>query len=154
MATGLLIVCVGKGTKAVDAFMAMTKEVRGAPSCLLCCCQALPAANRTPRLPTAFLRVLLWPLCETKPHALLTGSLLHSVTRPLVLLQYSGTLRLGEGTPSLDAETPVEERLPWEHITGAAPAVGLKGGPVRSINAKAASSARVCSSTGCTLRAS
>jgi hypothetical protein len=31
--------------------------------------------------------------------------------------EYSGTLRLGEGTPSLDAETPVEERLPWEHIT-------------------------------------
>lgn len=29
MATGLLIVCVGKGTKAVDAFMAMTKEVGG-----------------------------------------------------------------------------------------------------------------------------
>ncbi|PRW57095.1 pseudouridylate synthase transporter [Chlorella sorokiniana] len=56
MATGLLIVCVGKGSKAVDAFMAMTKE-------------------------------------------------------------YSGTLRLGEGTPSLDAETPVDERLPWEHIT-------------------------------------
>lgn len=39
--------------------------------------------------------------------------------RPARLLQYSGTLRLGEGTPSLDAETPVEERLPWEHITGA-----------------------------------
>jgi tRNA pseudouridine55 synthase len=31
--------------------------------------------------------------------------------------EYSGTLKLGEGTPSLDAETPVEERLPWEHIT-------------------------------------
>ncbi|PSC71200.1 pseudouridylate synthase transporter [Micractinium conductrix] len=56
MATGLLIVCVGRGTKAVDAFMAMHKE-------------------------------------------------------------YSGTLRLGEGTPSYDAETPVEEALPWEHIT-------------------------------------
>ena len=57
MATGLLIVCVGRGTKAVDAFMAMTK-------------------------------------------------------------QYSGTMRLGEGTPSQDAETPVEEQAPWEHITG------------------------------------
>jgi tRNA pseudouridine55 synthase len=34
--------------------------------------------------------------------------------------EYSGTLKLGEGTPSLDAETEVEERLPWEHITGAA----------------------------------
>jgi TruB family pseudouridylate synthase (N terminal domain) len=33
--------------------------------------------------------------------------------------EYSGTLKLGEGTPSLDAETPVEERLPWDHITGA-----------------------------------
>jgi hypothetical protein len=32
--------------------------------------------------------------------------------------EYSGTLKLGEGTPSLDAETAVEERLPWEHITG------------------------------------
>jgi hypothetical protein len=57
MATGLLIVCVGRGTKAVDAFMAMTKE-------------------------------------------------------------YTGVLRLGEGTPSYDAESEVEERLPWEHITG------------------------------------
>lgn len=56
MATGLLIVCVGRGTKAVDAFMAMRKE-------------------------------------------------------------YSGTLRLGEATPSYDADTAVEERLPWEHIT-------------------------------------
>ncbi|KAL4437495.1 hypothetical protein ABPG77_003476 [Micractinium sp. CCAP 211/92] len=56
MATGLLIVCVGRGTKAVDAFMAMEKE-------------------------------------------------------------YSGTLRLGEATPSYDADTPVEEQLPWEHIT-------------------------------------
>lgn len=57
MATGLLIVCVGRGTKAVDSFMAMRKE-------------------------------------------------------------YSGTLRLGEGTPSFDAESPVEQRAPWEHITG------------------------------------
>lgn len=31
--------------------------------------------------------------------------------------EYSGTLKLGEGTPSLDAETEVEERLPWEHLT-------------------------------------
>ncbi|GAB4819158.1 hypothetical protein N2152v2_006204 [Parachlorella kessleri] len=56
MATGLLIVCVGRGTKAVDAFMAMTKE-------------------------------------------------------------YTGVLRLGEGTPSYDADTEVSQRLPWEHIT-------------------------------------
>lgn len=34
--------------------------------------------------------------------------------------EYSGTLKLGEGTASLDAETEVEERLPWEHITGTA----------------------------------
>jgi hypothetical protein len=33
--------------------------------------------------------------------------------------EYSGTLKLGEGTPSLDAETAVEERLPWDHISGA-----------------------------------
>jgi tRNA pseudouridine55 synthase len=64
MATGLLIVCVGRGTKAVDAFMAMQK-------------------------------------------------------------QYSGTMRLGEGTPSQDAETPVEEHAPWEHITGAQCLPGL-----------------------------
>jgi tRNA pseudouridine55 synthase len=31
--------------------------------------------------------------------------------------RYSGSLRLGEGTPSYDAETPVEERLPWQHVT-------------------------------------
>lgn len=57
MATGLLIVCVGRGTKAVDSFMSMTKE-------------------------------------------------------------YSGTLRLGEGTPSYDADSEVTERLAWEHISG------------------------------------
>jgi tRNA U55 pseudouridine synthase TruB len=32
---------------------------------------------------------------------------------------YTGTLKLGEATPSYDAETEVEERLPWEHITDA-----------------------------------
>ncbi|KAG0571206.1 hypothetical protein KC19_6G219500 [Ceratodon purpureus] len=29
---------------------------------------------------------------------------------------YSGTMRIGETTPSLDAGTPVSEELPWEHI--------------------------------------
>lgn len=67
MATGLLIVCVGRGTKAVDAFMAMTKE-------------------------------------------------------------YSGSMRLGEATPSYDADTPVAERAPWEHITGGRRGGGRKGG--------------------------
>ena len=33
--------------------------------------------------------------------------------------EYSGTLKLGEGTASLDAATPVEETLPWEHLTDA-----------------------------------
>ena len=32
---------------------------------------------------------------------------------------YAGTLRLGETTPSFDAETEVEERRPWKHVTGA-----------------------------------
>jgi hypothetical protein len=32
---------------------------------------------------------------------------------------YTGTLKLGEATPSYDAETEVEERLPWEHVTDA-----------------------------------
>jgi len=31
-----------------------------------------------------------------------------------------GVLRLGEGTPSYDAETEVDELLPWEHVTGKA----------------------------------
>eukprot|EP00955_Chlamydomonas_euryale_P108578 365861-Chlamydomonas_euryale.AAC.6 len=31
---------------------------------------------------------------------------------------YSGTIRLGEGTATYDAEAEVTERLPWEHITG------------------------------------
>eukprot|EP00879_Flechtneria_rotunda_P006230 GHRR01006549.1.p1 GENE.GHRR01006549.1~~GHRR01006549.1.p1 ORF type:complete len:338 (+),score=124.08 GHRR01006549.1:1035-2048(+) len=31
--------------------------------------------------------------------------------------EYSGTLKLGEGTVSLDAEEEVTERLPWEHLT-------------------------------------
>ena len=56
MATGLLIVCTGKGTKACDTFMAMSKS-------------------------------------------------------------YSGTIRLGEGTATYDAEVEVSERLPWAHIT-------------------------------------
>lgn len=30
---------------------------------------------------------------------------------------YSGTLRLGEGTVTYDAEVEVSERLPWEDIT-------------------------------------
>lgn len=33
--------------------------------------------------------------------------------------QYAGTLRLGETTPSYDAETPVEAVRPWEHLTDA-----------------------------------
>ena len=32
---------------------------------------------------------------------------------------YSGTLRLGEHTPSYDAESEVMERSAWEHITDA-----------------------------------
>lgn len=56
MATGLLIVCVGKGTKSIDLFVNMTKE-------------------------------------------------------------YSGTLRLGEATASYDAESEINETLPWEHVT-------------------------------------
>ncbi|KAG2499566.1 hypothetical protein HYH03_002511 [Edaphochlamys debaryana] len=57
-ATGLLIVCTGRGTKFCDDFMAEDKV-------------------------------------------------------------YSGTLRLGEGTASYDAESEVSERQPWEHITDA-----------------------------------
>ena len=58
MATGLLVICTGKGTKAIEGFVAMEKA-------------------------------------------------------------YSGTLRLGQATPSYDAETDVSEEHPWEHITGA-----------------------------------
>jgi hypothetical protein len=57
MATGLLIICTGRGTKAIDGFVAMEKA-------------------------------------------------------------YSGTLRLGQATPSYDAETDVSSEQPWEHITG------------------------------------
>ncbi|KAK9805242.1 hypothetical protein WJX72_008318 [[Myrmecia] bisecta] len=56
MATGLLIVCIGKATKHVDSFMALDKT-------------------------------------------------------------YSGTLRLGESTPSYDRETEVGHTAPWQHIT-------------------------------------
>ena len=56
LATGLIIICTGKGTKACDSFMAMHKS-------------------------------------------------------------YSGSLRLGEGTLTYDAEMEVSERLPWEHLT-------------------------------------
>ena len=57
MATGLLIICTGKGTKAIDGFVAMEKA-------------------------------------------------------------YSGTIWLGQRTPSYDAETDVSEERPWDHITG------------------------------------
>lgn len=33
--------------------------------------------------------------------------------------EYSGTMKLGEITPSYDAAEPVSERRPWEHITDA-----------------------------------
>ncbi|XP_076949548.1 uncharacterized protein LOC143622235, partial [Bidens hawaiensis] len=55
MATGLLIVCIGKATKLVDRFQGMVKG-------------------------------------------------------------YSGVLRLGEATSTLDADSPVIQREPWEHI--------------------------------------
>lgn len=32
---------------------------------------------------------------------------------------YTGTLRLGEATPSFDAETDVSERRPWQHLSDA-----------------------------------
>ena len=31
---------------------------------------------------------------------------------------FAGTMMLGEGTISYDAEAEVSERQPWEHITG------------------------------------
>jgi len=58
MATGLLCVCIGKGTKAAETFQGYNKV-------------------------------------------------------------YTGTIRLGEGTASYDADEPVEEELPWEHLTDA-----------------------------------
>ncbi len=57
MATGLLVLCIGRATKQVDTFMGLHKE-------------------------------------------------------------YTGTMRLGQGTPSQDADTEVNEEAPWEHITG------------------------------------
>ncbi|CAI5497270.1 unnamed protein product [Closterium sp. Naga37s-1] len=57
MATGLLVVCVGRATKLADSYQAMTKE-------------------------------------------------------------YTGVMKLGEGTPSLDADTEVCERSEWEGVTG------------------------------------
>ncbi|CAN8299797.1 unnamed protein product [Cochlearia groenlandica] len=58
MATGLLIVCVGKATKVVDSYQGMIKG-------------------------------------------------------------YSGVFRLGEATSTLDADSPVIQREPWEHIKDA-----------------------------------
>lgn len=40
-----------------------------------------------------------------------------SMCRTLCMI--TGMLRMGEGTPSYDAEMDVTERLPWEHVTGA-----------------------------------
>lgn len=56
MATGLLILCVGKATKSVEEYTGKDKT-------------------------------------------------------------YTGTIKLGEGTPSQDADEPVSEREPWEHVT-------------------------------------
>ena len=56
MATGLLVVCTGRGTKAIDTFQNAAKS-------------------------------------------------------------YVGVLRLGEATPSYDAETEVSERSSWEAVT-------------------------------------
>ena len=56
MATGLLILCVGKATKSVEEYSGMDKT-------------------------------------------------------------YTGTIKLGEGTPSQDADEEVNEREPWEHVT-------------------------------------
>mmetsp|Transcript_27106 Transcript_27106/g.66470 ORF Transcript_27106/g.66470 Transcript_27106/m.66470 type:complete len:268 (-) Transcript_27106:28-831(-) len=66
MATGLLILCIGKATKMVDTFTGMDK-------------------------------------C------------------------YTGTMKLGEATPSQDAMTAPEETAPWEHITDADIAAGAAG---------------------------
>ena len=55
LASGLIIVCTGKGTKSCDDFQAMNKS-------------------------------------------------------------YTGTIRLGEGTATYDAEAEIIERLPWEHL--------------------------------------
>ncbi|CAI7834220.1 unnamed protein product [Closterium sp. NIES-53] len=57
MATGLLVVCVGRATKLADSYQAMAKE-------------------------------------------------------------YTGVMKLGEATPSLDADTEVCERSEWEGVTG------------------------------------
>ena len=46
--------------------------------------------------------------------------------------EYSGSMRLGEATPSYDADTPVAERAPWEHITGGGGGGGRKGGMGRA----------------------
>ena len=56
MATGLLILCVGKATKSVEEYSGMDKT-------------------------------------------------------------YTGSIKLGEGTPSQDADEEVNERQPWEHVT-------------------------------------
>jgi len=66
MATGLLILCLGKATKMVDEFVGMDK-------------------------------------C------------------------YSGTMKLGEGTPSQDAETEADEVVAWEGITDSELAAGAAG---------------------------
>jgi tRNA pseudouridine55 synthase len=56
-----------------------------------------------------------------------TGLLICLVGRATKLMEtfmgqpkvYTGTFRLGEVTPSYDAETEVTERKPWAHISGA-----------------------------------
>lgn len=34
----------------------------------------------------------------------------------------AGTIRLGQATPSFDAECEVSQEMPWEHVTGVPPA--------------------------------
>lgn len=66
MATGLLILCIGKATKMVDSFTGMDK-------------------------------------C------------------------YTGTMKLGVGTPSQDADTEPDETAPWDHITDEELVAGAAG---------------------------
>lgn len=91
--------------QAVDAFVAL----------LTSGCRRLPWPSRD-FLPTSFHPTFHFPLIFQAVDAFM------AMTK-----EYSGTLRLGEATPSYDAESEVDERVPWEHITDEAMLAAREG---------------------------
>ena len=58
----------------------------------------------------------------------------------------AGTIRLGQATPSFDAECEVSQEMPWEHVTGAVAVMPKVHSPAFCFPMMAA---RACSAAMC-----